>query len=186
MKIISYFTRNTQYEKEAEKFVVSLDKLNIPYFVEGILSLGNWSKNTNFKPTFIREKLNQFKCPVLWIDVDAIVHSHPIFFNSVKCDISYYMRPHRKEILSGTLYFNYSIQAFALIDKWIEHITRRPASWDQMNLQSALHEMKKNISVQIMPPEYCCIFDLMRKNNECKNSPVIEHFQASRKYKNKQ
>jgi hypothetical protein len=59
-------------------------------------------------------------------------------------------------------------------------------TFEQWNLGSAIQQMKKTQGLidKNLPPEYTFIFDSMR-NMYPNAKPVIEHFQASRKLKNK-
>ena len=72
-KVISYYTKNTLYEREVEDLTKSLEDFKLDYHIEGIEDFGGWERNCCFKPTFIKSKLLQFKKPVLWIDIDAVI-----------------------------------------------------------------------------------------------------------------
>jgi hypothetical protein len=178
-KVISFYT--DKYESHAIRFINSLKNHNIDYYVHKLDDKGSWKNNTNYKPIFIRDCLLKFEQPVLWIDSDAVVHSDLSYFNDLinKYDIAYHLR-RSKELLSGTLWFDYNSISIRIIDEWIKYIQENSNIWDQYNLERAL----KNIQVRIcyLSAEYCCISDLMRESGEVGSSCYIEHFQASRKF----
>ena len=70
-RVISFYTKDTPYEKEAEGLAKSCDALGIRYFIEGINLDNDQTTNTLFKPIFIKEKINQLNEPLLWVDSDG-------------------------------------------------------------------------------------------------------------------
>jgi hypothetical protein len=74
-----------------------------------------------------------------------------------------------------------------LCEKWMEQNQKDPnktKNLEQWNLGKAIEDMVKSdgLVCKNLPPEYTFIFDSMRKIYP-DLKPVIEHFQASRKYK---
>lgn len=185
--LISYYTDD--YSDYARNLQDSCNYNNIvDYDIEKVPDLGSWKDNTNFKPHFIKKKLEQYKKPVLYLDSDAIVRTHLDFFNNMykEYDMAVYYRKGR-ELLSGTIYFDYNKDVLDLIDLWIEKINKNPDVWDQRNFQMVVEEIlvTKNDSVGSfyvgsLPSKFCA-FDLMIRNGEVKENEVeILHFQASR------
>src|SRR3990167_8507360 len=70
--VVSYYTKGTGYEEEASHLIQSCQKFAIEHCVEGIQDLGSWEKNCAFKPYFMQKKMEQYKRPLLWVDVDAV------------------------------------------------------------------------------------------------------------------
>jgi hypothetical protein len=174
---VAYCTKGG-YEEEANKLRASLEKLNIQHQVRVIYSLGSWQKNCLYKPLFIREMLQKYKKPVLYVDADAVIHKPPALLDTLNADFAvHYFR--NLQLASGTLYFNNSVPAINLLDAWIERNRNYPNDADQDNLQHVLEKpgWKNRIKIHYLPAEYCKIFDLMPGVND----PVIEHFQASRR-----
>lgn len=182
---IAFYTIHTPYEKEIKKLKDSLERFALPYDIEGIFSLGSWQENTKYKATFIQNMLfKHAERPLVYVDADAIIQKEPVLFNTLSCDIAahYYdngacLEP---ELLSGTLYINATENGKKLIGLWRYLNYEFPNRWEQKNLAIALKFMPE-IHVFNLPPTYCQIFDLMKDQGE----PVIEHFQASRQFKDK-
>lgn len=178
--VVSYFTRDTGYEIEVKRLKKSLDRFNIVSYIRGIESLGSWDLNTRYKAKFIKEMLEFWDCPIVFLDADAEVLEYPILFDNLDCDIAVY-RNKQVQLLSGTLYFGNTVNAKKLLDLWIAENKKVPLSkFEQYNLAIILNrDNEKNFKLEILPLEYCYIFDYKIK---C-NIPVIKHYQASRKLK---
>jgi len=179
MLIVSYYT--TLYQFEAENLERSLIKFlpEISYNIEEYPESGSWEKNTHYKAIFIKEKLTQ---PIIWTDADSELKQYPKLFDEVDCDVAFHWFK-SSELISGTMYWNNTEKSHELLDSWIRLNQLFPNKWDQVNLQTALNEIE-DIKVIKLPPEYNFIFDLSREYYGNLN-PVFEHYQASRKYKNR-
>lgn len=70
--VVSYYTKNTPYEKEVQYLIQSCKQFDIEYLIEGIEDKGSWEGNCSFKPYFIREKMKECKRPLMWVDADAV------------------------------------------------------------------------------------------------------------------
>ena len=179
--IVGYYTRNTLYDRQAKKFIVSLKRFNVPYYIEGIDSLGDWYKNVNHKPTFLKRMLLKFpELNIVYVDVDARFRKYPILFETLDCNIavhnfdrSAYGR-HIKgfEILSGTVFLKNNEEVYKLVEQWEQKCKEFPRAWEQRSLQKVLQDRFYNL-----PPEYCTIIDTMSFVKE----PVIVHNQVSRR-----
>jgi hypothetical protein len=178
MKIVSYYT--TLYQFEAANLRQSLKKFpDIHYDIDERSESGSWELNTHYKAVYIKEKLIE---PVIWTDADSVLKQYPTLIETIDCDFAAHWFKD-KELISATMYWNNTPKAHELIDKWIELNNLNPKLWDQVNLQTALNEIE-DIKVIKLPPEYNFIFDLSREYYGNLN-PVFEHYQASRKYKNR-
>jgi hypothetical protein len=125
--------------------------------------------------------LEEDESDVLYLDIDARIRRRPVLFDDFSGDLGVHYKDGR-ELLSGTLYFRNTILVRKLVEEWVTHQVRHPTMWDQKTLQAILLKWKKakrRIQVVDLPPAYTQIFDTMAHNGE----PVIEHLQASRKYK---
>ena len=174
---VAYCTKGG-YEEEANKLRASLEKIGLPNQVRVIHSMGSWQKNCLYKPLFIKEMLQKYGKPVLYVDADAVFHRMPELFETLNADFAvHYFR--NAQLASGTLYFKNSIPAFNLLDAWIERNRNYSKDRDQDNLQRVLEKpgWKNRIRIHYLPAEYCKIFDLAPEVKD----PVIEHFQASRR-----
>jgi len=183
--IISAYSLNTPYEQEVLKLKQSLEDNNIKYKLYPFENQKSWEKNCQIKAIKIKEALNEFKMPVVWVDVDAIVSSYPIFFEGLKKDFSCYFlktswNPH--ELLSGTLFFGHTDKSFKLLDEWIE-LNNGNNVFDQKNLNTIYNKLKDELNFQLLPEEYIKIKGYDKYQKEKKQ--IIMHYQASRKYKDK-
>src|SRR6267154_794315 len=193
--IISFYTLGTPYEGEVKKLIHSCAELKIEADMVGVDLKGSWEKNFALKPGFILKKLKQSNRPVLWVDADD-VFKQPSDFNEFNaCDIAVRMneflpKTHESRIVSNTVFVRNNLAGVKLLEEWCEEVDiglndqdRTLEFWDQIALRNALH---RNSEVRFlpMPLKYAKIFDfddLFISEQEV----VIEHYQASRRYKNK-
>lgn len=178
--VVGYYTKDTLYEQQAERFMASLLEYKIPCHVKAIDNLGDWHKNTSYKPTFIRECMAIFPdLDIVYVDCDAEFMSYPDLFDTLDCNIAvhYFDRKHHGrhcsgfEILSGTIFLKNNNEMRALVEKWEARCKHRPYIWDQKNLAAVIGKDYYNL-----PEEYCTINITMGHVKE----PVIVHYQASR------
>ena len=192
LMVVGYYTVNTPYEKEAQNLLQSLNKLGINHDISGVKTLGSWQANTRFKAGFMLDML--IKHPnhrLLYVDVDAVVHSIPDLFKNYSCDIAVRWQDFRwrkNECLSGTIYMENNERTKRICELWRDiNVTEGNKSnrMEQWNLDTVINQMKKedpNFTYKNLPPEYTMIFDSMRGMYP-NITPVIEHFQASRRFK---
>ena len=128
---------------------------------------------------------------LLYVDVDAVVHKSPDLFKNYSCDIAVRWQDFRwrkNECLSGTIYMENNERTKRICELWRDiNVTEGNKSnrMEQWNLDTVINQMKKedpNFTYKNLPPEYTMIFDSMRGMYPNIN-PVIEHFQASRRFK---
>lgn len=179
--IVGYYTRDTFYEDHACIFVKSMERLNIPYYLEAIDDLGSWVLNCGYKPTFIKRMMVKFpECNIVYVDVDAEFARYPELFKDLDCTIGVHHFDRRNhpgikeeayEVLSGTIFLQNSPVVRDIVERWEAECKRRPGVWDQRCLEKILDGEFYNL-----PAAYCVIYNLMR---HVKN-PVIIHYQASR------
>ena len=191
--IVAYYTVNTPYEAEANKLKSSLDKLGLAYDIVGVNNLGNWQANTRFKAHFMEDMLKKHSGKnLLYVDSDAIIHKVPILFENYNYDIAVRWQDFRwrkNECLSGTIFMANNPRTLELCKRWQKvNISEGPnaKTFEQWNLGKVIVDMRAEGKIKDgnLPPEYTMIFDSMRAMYP-NIDPVIEHFQASRKLKNK-
>ena len=192
LMVVGYYTVNTPYEAEAQNLLESLNRLGLPHDISGVQSLGNWQANTRFKAGFMLDML--IKHPnhrLLYVDVDAVVHSIPDLFKNYTCDIAVRWQDFRwrqNECLSGTIYMENNKRTKRICELWRDiNVNEGNESnrMEQWNLDTVINKMKvedPNFTYKNLPPEYTMIFDSMRGMYP-NIVPVIEHFQASRRFK---
>lgn len=178
-KVIGFYTKGTPYEEEVKGLIGDCESLGIPHHFKGIESLGSWVRNCAQKPKIILEMLSRFpEEDLVYLDVDARIRSYPRLFQSIPRDttIGVHFRE-TKELLSGTIYLRNSPECQRLVQLWLVEQITNPNEWDQKTLQHVLEREK--FRIHQLPPTYCQIFDTMKGPEP----PVIEHFQASRRFK---
>lgn len=187
--IVSFYTKNTGYEKEIEGLIDSCKKFNLKTSIDAIANLGSWEKNCSFKPKYILKKLTTLKCPILWLDADAIVFQKPSIFETLKADIALFVAQdlpdnHHSKISSGTLFINYTPSALHILKEWVEETDRLfqadPFLWDQVSLRNVLLRSKGEIHP--LDERYYQVFDKIKDESELKKAFFI-HYQASRTLK---
>lgn len=183
--IIACYTAG-DYEQEArEKLLPSLQRLDLPHVVRQVPNRGSWIGNGFACQLFIRAMHDERpEADFLFMDVDVTIHCDPWPFLRMNkpCDLGVHYFDNR-EMLTGTLYLPAGPRRREILTRWIQLNRANPGVWDQKNLQ-AMVAIDSSIKVFRLPPEYCCITDLQRKRTP-HIIPIIEHFQASRRFKHR-
>jgi len=179
--ITSFYTKGNGYEKQAQFLIDTIRRFNFDYDIQGIEDRGSWRKNVYYKPIFIKKMLNKYpNRSIVFVDADAKIRKNPVLFNNYDCDLAFHLRG-GKELLSGTLYFGNTKGSHFIVDKWIEQDEKYTNThMPQRNLAAVFNKNKDKIKWKTLPVEYCMIFDSRSRHSR---NPVIEHFQFSRKYK---
>ena len=197
MKFISFYTG--QYQWDAEQLIKSMVKLGINnYEVDYLDSVGSWESNTQLKASFILEKLKQ-NDSVIWTDADSRIRQKPSFFSTITTDVGMFFLPKDKSdnftlpktsilqnvdeyLQSSTMYFKNNERVISLLESWIKINQKDTQQWDQWTLQVALQQ--SDVSITRLPPQYVW-FDGNNSPIYAGTRPVIEHTQASRRFKDK-
>lgn len=158
-----------------------MKKFGLPYSIEEIPSKGSWVLNTCQKPFFIRRKLLELKKPIIWLDADAIVKKYPIYFDFIQEDFGIHCENLEKP-QTGTIFFRYNDIVLEFLDKWEINCKKFPERGsDQPNIAGIIRGFcfeSYRMSFFWLPKAYCQIFDIRNDDNV-----VIEHYQASRKFR---
>lgn len=180
--VVAYYTVGTPYEEEILNLKESCQKFKLKTDIEGVKNLGSWQRNTQYKAKFLLRKVKvHFGTRIVYLDCDAKVQKYPDLFDTMTEDVGVHYRD-GSQLLSGTIFLNCNERVEALIKSWVQMNKQNPLVWDQHNLKATIIRMNRHenkVSVRDLPPQYCQIFDSMRKFG----NPVIEHFQASRRFK---
>ena len=176
MIAIGYYTPDRVYGTHVELLKKSLIRQDIGFDFKEVQP-GAWLDITALKPQIILAMLHKHKQPVLYLDVDAVVHKGLAdYFTGKTCDLAVYYKA-GTELLSGTLYFNYCEATLSLIEQWIQVLEQNPTLWDQKALQQVLETHKAD--VEPLPVSFTYIFDTGKKEHPT-ITPIVEHLQASR------
>lgn len=191
--VISFYTENTRHQVAAESLIASCQALGIEAEIERVPSEGSWEHNCAKKPFFIRKKLLEKKRPVFWVDADAIFKKAPDFTPFTQSDLAFrvmkrFSHDRRLKYFSGSLFLNYTPQAIKFADAWCAHCQQKIDKkeniifLDQISLVDLI-ERGEQIKIAPLPIAYSKIFDTDAHEIE-PGQIVIEHYQASRKFKN--
>jgi len=192
--IISFYTKNTPYQLEIQNLIASCEAFDLEIQVEGVESFGTWELNCAYKPFFILKTLDELQMPLLWVDADGVFVQKPTWQEAFQSDLSvrYHSelpKDHPSKVISSTIFVAPTPQARHLLKMWIKECqkslldpNRKEEFWDQMALRDAILQKPPEITVSSLPLTYAKIFD---HPQDCKEvaSPVIEHYQASRRSK---
>lgn len=185
--IVSYHTPGYYTQVANERLLPSVRALGIEHDVREVLLGEGWAKRTQFKAEFLQHmRAEHIDRDLLWVDVDAVIHANPLEQlrdGYAHCDIAVH-KLRGNELLSGTIWLPAAgLRTDELLDEWREQCRRHgDAAWDQRCLAKAIEELERTgpLIVGELPPQFCYIFDTSRRYYPGV-SPIIEHFQASRK-----
>jgi len=175
--ICAFYTIKTSYETEIENLKESCKLLSLQTYIRGYDTRGAWVKNCAIKPEFIYEAMvSNPDYNIVYVDADARIQQYPKLFEEMTAEIAVHYKD-GKELLSGTIFIQNTQAMREFIKNWIEMQVVRSTVWDQQVLQMCIN--RYHPVVEDLPPSYTQIFDLMAKHGK----PVIEHFQASRRFR---
>jgi lipopolysaccharide biosynthesis glycosyltransferase len=185
---VSFYTAKTPYEELAKSILIpSLERANLPYEVDSIDTKGSWKFNTDYKPIFLKEKLQKYDT-IVWLDCDAEVKRNPDLLFNIPPEFNialhildwnkqYKYTNNMKEVLSGTLLLRKG--AMDIVDKWIKKSSEY--NWEQKALEKILKDTK--YPYYELPAEYCTVITKDGGIPDYIKEPVIIHYQASRRYR---
>jgi hypothetical protein len=196
--LISFYTIGTGYEKEIKGLERSLKEFDIDYYFFRCESKGSWRKNLNYKSQVIMEAFDKYlDRDIVFVDADAIVRQYPVLFDDLSNGKDYDMaahfhpyrgtRMHGGSLLSGTLWFKNSYRGRRIVKEWHAIGLGHPTIRHQHCLRLAVAELRiKRVmmpNVYKLPAGYTLIFDYYGRFRGPKPKAVIEHFQASRRFR---
>lgn len=190
-KVISFYTEGTGYADEIKNLELSLKSFDIPYKIYKCQPLGSWRRNLNYKSKCILRAMKDYpQTDIVFIDADGIVRQYPKLFDELTASGAYDIAAsfHRfqkqsgdtDELLSGTLWIQNCQSAKEIIEKWHKIGMEQSKIRHQKCLKLAIEELGKRDKLFRMPYEYTYVFDYHYHE---KRDPVIEHFQASRRFR---
>ena len=190
--IVSFYTAHTPYQLEVQNLIASCEKFGLEMAIEGIESFGSWELNCAYKPFFILQKLEELNRPLLWVDADGVFARAPSWQEAFEADLAVRMdaklpQNHPSKVISSTIFVRPTEAGKGLVRHWIGKCheilldeKRQEEFWDQIALREAI--AKSTAQVASIPLSYAKIFDHPEDRQQIED-PVIEHFQASRRFK---
>lgn len=183
MKLVSFYTEDTPYQDLVPIFTASAKEVGLDPVIYPVKNLGKWSHNCNQKPNIIYQAYQEFPHErILYVDIDATFESYPTeLVCAGEFDIGFHLF-RNSEVLSGTLLFEHTFNACALLRKWVFASKKHQDVWDQKVLSRVIDA--NPIKVYHMSAAYCYIFDISKRLYPGVK-PIILHHQISRQYKHK-
>jgi hypothetical protein len=181
---VTFYTVGTGYEREVSRLLQSAQVHNIDLHAYAKPNLGSWRANLNHKSAVILEAMTEHPDKdIVFIDADAVVKSYPALFDNLTSDkydlaAHFYQRSmlYHGELLSGTLWIANTDAGRGIVERWHAFALAHP----ELRHQRCLHMTLGAARVYALPASYTRIFDARGMAGV---HPVIEHFQASRKYR---
>ena len=171
--LISFYTRDWQYPKHAERLKRECETVVMPYVIEELPSTGSYLKNTCLKPQFILDKIQELKSPVLWVDVDASLLWFPdtSYYKSFNYDFAAKKMPSERNRTwhVGTMWFNYTPNAIEFLEQWVKQTGNLS---DESALEKTWQEFSHLLQAADLPSSY---FRIMRKGKKLPSDTVIAH-----------
>ncbi len=171
-----FYTDN--YTREAEALRASLDATGTPGFFKRYASRGFWEANTRIKPEFLLECLTRFPDRnIVYLDADSVVRSPLVLFDDFPADLGVFKASPDSGMshpyLTGTLFLRNVPAVRTFVQSWIDAQENMLLGVDQDSFTAAMARTP-TLRVAALPSSYVKIFD---RGDE---TPVVEHFQASR------
>ena len=169
--IISFYTDDWQYPQHADRLRGECDRLGLAHHIERRPSAGGYLENTCQKPTFIRECLQRYGRPVLWIDVDGSIRQKPEHFREPGWDFQARRMPsHRPRTWHvGTMYWAPTPAALAFVDDWIG---RTGDMSDESSLEQSWRALGHTLAARDIPATY---FEIPTRRQPMTPQCVIFH-----------
>lgn len=149
--VVSFYTDDWRYPDHAVRLADECKALGLEHHIARRASAGGYLQNTCQKPTFIRECLEQFDRPVLWIDVDGSILRNPDYF----CEPGWDMQARRMPLIRprtwhvGTMYWAPS--ALAFVREWE---ARTGEMSDESSLERTWVDLGHTIRARDIPKTY--------------------------------
>ena len=189
--VVSFYTRDTGYEKEAERLIRELHLFGFEHDIRGIPSFGSWQRNTHYKAKFIAGMLEKYpNRNILWLDVDSSIYQYPDLFDNAnfelgihKIDWARYTQGRRKDkqLANAVIYLKNVDRVRRFVYDWIRLNEKQPERIEMQTMADILEKWEGKLEFHNLPASYCQIYDSM----SMEGYPVIEQRQVSRQYRNK-
>ena len=153
--VISFYTPDWKYPEYANLLKEDCNRLGLDFSIEQLLGHGEYVKNCNIKPKFIRDKIRQLKSPVLWVDVDGSLLKTPELLLSHQIDnydiAGCHPANNTERIHVGSIWFNYTDATLDFLDAWVDSVGR---SIDDAAFNSVWQQFKGRLQLFSLPLEY--------------------------------
>ena len=159
--VVSFYTPDWHYPAYARQLQTDCDRFDLNHHIVEVSSHGDYVKNCNIKPFFIRDMLNMHQTPVFWIDADGTINSKPelLLSQSIKDFDIAGNRSQRdpSRIHVGSIWFNYTPVVLDLIESWCDCISKRGI--DDAVFNTVWSQFSDRIKFYELPSEYFTILN---------------------------
>jgi hypothetical protein len=163
--LISFYSdieEKTYYSDNATRLREECKTLDIQCSIQHKESMGSYQLNCLSKPQFILDMLDEFKQPLLWMDVDSRLHKSLDMFDTFDESIDMVVATANGK-LSGMkaspLYFGNTDKAREFINAWIKTtkdiIEGAIGVFDHEPLFSLIPMFINKMDIKFVGPEYC-------------------------------
>jgi len=152
------------YSKHAKRFKTNCKELGIPYDVRKKKSLGDYQLNCLSKPQFILDVLIEKDEPVVWMDIDTIIHKPLDIFDKLS-EFDIVVSSANKQVSgakASPIYFNNTPGAKQFLIQWKTNtelvISNKDVLFDHevlFPLLRAYSTEESPIKIGYLPVEYC-------------------------------
>lgn len=171
--IVSFYTKDWEYPEHGKRLILECLKLRLEHRIVERVSKGGYLQNTCQKPFFIRECLQMFERPILWVDVDASIFKPPEYFVGLDADVSLKYKDQKKYARKyhvGTMWFNFTPNAMRLLDLWCDRVG---ALSDESTLEEIYQQVEsEGCRIVDMPEGY---HDIQKTTYRLTPNTVIMH-----------
>lgn len=163
--IVSFYTQDWEYPKCANALKKNCEDLGLRHHIKEMPTTGDYVKNTSLKSQFIFETLTTFKEPVLWIDCDGSLLSHPKLLELPLVshfDIAAprHLNPNFRTWGVGTLWFNYTPATVNFVAAWRDRIGE---GTDEHAFEKTWQNFSDRVHIYELPNSY---FHLLYKDKD--------------------
>ena len=163
--LISFYSdieEKTYYSDNATRLREECKTLDIQCSIQHKESMGSYQLNCLSKPQFILDMLDEFKQPLLWMDVDSRLHKTPDIFDQFDESVDMVLAT-ANGMLSGMkaspLYFNNTDKAKEFINAWIastkDILENNVGVFDHEPLFGLIPTFIKKMNIGYVGSEYC-------------------------------
>jgi hypothetical protein len=166
-EIISFYCDigdDTYYSDNARRLRINCNENNIPHDIRELPSKGEYRLNCLAKPKFILSLLEEKKKPLIWMDVDSIIHAELSVYDEFesKCDLGlvYWSTINYLYPRSTVMYFNYTEPSIEFLKYWIlccennEKATTGKVFDHEILMYQVMPEFVSKIRLAALPANY--------------------------------
>ena len=124
--VASFYTPNWEYPASAVRLRQECEGLGLDHYIQERPDAGGYLENCRQKPVYLLEVMRRHDRPLLWIDVDGSILRQPMELEVMHVDFGACpMRKSGRQWHVGTLYFNNTPGALALLERWVAELDSR-------------------------------------------------------------